>query len=98
MSTQASTQTITLPNWVKEITPQPKNYFKKLLRSSAFVKMQEYQKKMQIYKMKYKIEFNDFENKIKLQKKENFEMWDDYIVWQGLNNAYEKWQKRYLSF
>lgn len=98
MSNQISIQTITLPSWLKEISPQPKIYLKRLLKSSAFVKMQEYKKKLQIYEIKYRTQFDEFEKKVKSLNKENFEMWDDYIIWQGLNKAYEKWQKRYLSF
>lgn len=52
---------------------------------------------MAIYENKYKLEFDDFEKQVQKSKKENFDIWDDYIVWQALNTAYQKWQKRYFS-
>jgi len=88
----------TLPKWVTELTPQPKEYLTGILRSVVFAKMKEYERHMQVLESKYKISFSQFEKKVKSQKKENFELWDDYIVWKGLYEAYEKWHKRYQQF
>lgn len=37
-------KTITLPKWIKEISPQPEKYLKGLFKIIAFFKMKEYQK------------------------------------------------------
>lgn len=88
-------KTITFPKWIKEITPQPEKYLKDLFKAIAFLKMKEYQKQIQPYQEKYHLSFNQFEKKVKSQKKESFEVWDDYLVWRGLYQAYQKWLKRY---
>jgi len=95
MANRNYTKTITLPKWIQEITPRPEKYLKSLFKTMAFLKMKEYQKQIQPYQEKYRFSFNQFEKKVKSQKKENFEIWDDYLVWKGLHQAYQKWLKRY---
>jgi len=90
-----SNKTVSLPEWIKEISPQPIKYFKGLLKTVAFLKMKEYQRQIQPYQEKYKLSFDQFEKMVKSQKEENFEIWDDYLVWKGLHLAYQKWLKRY---
>jgi hypothetical protein len=85
----------TIPKWVTELTPQPKKYLTSILRGVAFAKMKEYEKQLQVFQAKYKIPFTEFEKKTSTQKKEQFELWDDYIVWKGLVEAQNKWLKRY---
>lgn len=87
--------TITLPKWAREIIPRPQKYLKDSLKNLAFLKMKEYERQIQTFKQRYKISFNQFEKKVKSLKKENFKLWDDYLVWKGLNDAYQKWFKRY---
>lgn len=89
------TSTITIPKWVWEISPQPQKYLKEIFKTLAYLKMKEYERQLQPFKEKYKISFEQFEKKVKTQKKENFELWDDYLIWKGLNQAYQKWFKRY---
>ena len=60
--------------------------------------MKEYERQLQIFEAKYKASFPQMEKRIKAEKKENFELWDDYIVWKGLYEAYNKWRKRYQEF
>jgi len=86
--------TITLPKWLKEVSPHPEKYLKRLLKTLAFLKMKEYERQMQVFEKKYKILFPQFEKKLKSQKKENFKLWDDYLVWKGLYQAYQKWHQR----
>ena|SRR3990170_8092660 len=88
----------TLPKWVMELTPYPKQYVASILRNVVFAKMKEYERQRQVFESKYKIPFSQFEKRVKTQKTENFEFWDDYIVWKGLQNAYHKWHKRYQKF
>ncbi len=46
--------------------------------------------KLSLFKKKYKTDFEGFEKKVKGYKKENFEKWDDYIEWKGLNKYYRE--------
>lgn len=85
----------TVPKWVGELTPQPKKYLTSILRSVAFAKMKEYEKQLQVFQAKHDVPFDQFEKKATQQKKEQFELWDDYIVWKGLVEAQKKWLKRY---
>ena len=89
------TATITVPEWTKEITQSPQKYIKDIFRNIAFLKVKEYEREIQPFQEKYKISFEKFEEKAKSQKKENFEIWDDYLVWKGLDLAHQKWLKRY---
>ena len=57
--------------------------------------MKEYERKMQGFQKKYKLPFSAFEKKVISGKKENARLWDDYIVWKGIDAAYQKWVKRY---
>ena len=85
----------TIPKWVAEMTPQPKKYLTGILRSIAFAKMKDYDKQLQVFQAKYSMPFDQFEKKVAKQGKEEFELWDDYIVWKGLTEAQKKWLKRY---
>jgi len=88
----------TLPEWVAELTPQPKEYLTGILKSIVFAKMKEYERQLQVFEAKHNTLFSQFEKKVKAQKKEDFELWDDYVVWKGLYEAYNKWHKRYQKF
>ena len=46
--------------------------------------------KIDIYENKYGIAFPEFEKKVKIEKTENFEMWDDFIEWKAYTNFYNK--------
>ena len=85
----------TIPKWVAELTPQPKKYLTGILRSIAFAKMKEYEKQLQVFQAKYNMPFDQLENKATKRGKEEFELWDDYIIWKGLAEAQKKWLKRY---
>lgn len=89
------TTTITIPKWARELTTQPQKPVKDLLKTLAFLKMKEYERQTDVFRKKYKIGFTQFEKKIKASKKENFVQWDDYLVWKGMETAYQTWQKRY---
>ena len=39
--------------------------------------------KIKLFENKYKCKFENFENKVKKEKKEEFEKWDDYIEWKA---------------
>jgi len=92
-----NTSTIIIPKWIKEIAPKPSKYIKEIFRTLAFQKLKEYERQLQPFREKYKISFEKFEKKIKSQRKENFEAWDDYLIWKGAQLAYQKWLKRYKA-
>lgn len=92
-----NTSTIVIPKWIKEITPTPSKYVREIFKTLAFWKVKEYERQLQPFQEKYKISFEHFEKKIKSQKGENFENWDDYLIWKGLYSAYQKWLKRYKA-
>ena len=85
----------TIPKWVEELTPQPKKYLTSILRSVAFAKMKEYERQIQPFEAKHRVPFERFEKRIGRQKQERFALWDDYIVWKGLHEAYQRWLNRY---
>lgn len=89
------TITITIPKWTREIAAQPKKSVENLLRTFSFLKMKEYERQIGSFREKYKIAFNRFEKKAQSGKKENAALWDDYLVWKGLELAHQMWEKRY---
>ncbi|MEK7532110.1 MAG: hypothetical protein AAB579_00685 [Patescibacteria group bacterium] len=91
------TTTITVPKWIQKNAAETKPSVKDLLRTFAFLKMKEYERQTDAFRQKYKTDLIRLEKKIKTGKKENPELWDDYIVWKGLNLAYQKWVKRYKN-
>ena len=89
------TITIAVPKWTREIAAQPKKSVRGLLKTFAFLKMKGYERETETFRKKYGVAFIQFEKKIKADKKEDFAQWDDYLVWKGLEAAYQKWHKRY---
>ena len=89
------TITIAVPKWTQEIAVQPKKSVRGLLKTFAFLKMKGYERQTDAFRKRYGVGFIPFEKKIKAGRKENFAQWDDYLVWKGLEAAYQKWQKRY---
>lgn len=65
------------------------------MKSVAFLKMKEYERQAESFRSRYKTSFRAFEKKIKSRKREDFNAWDDYIVWKGVEAASEKWRNRY---
>jgi len=49
-------------------------------------KLHKINKKISYFTEKYKCSFTEFEKRIKKLPDESFEMWDDYIEWQGFEN------------
>ena len=85
---------VKIPKWVEKV-PNKEELYLDFLVSMALVKMQDYKKETEIYQGKYKMPFEKFEKKILAQKKENPKWWDDYIVWKGYHQAYNKWADWY---
>ncbi len=85
-----------LPSWVKEEQENLQSFIE-YLTAKALLKMQEYRKKEEVYKSKYKEEFEDFEKSVLSNKKESFTLWDDYIEWKAFHTAFTMWEERYMS-
>jgi hypothetical protein len=67
------------------------------IRSHVLAQMLDLKRRLEPYEQKYKMSFSRFKRKVESLKEENFEMWDDFIVWEGLNDAYQSWKKRFES-
>jgi len=64
-----------------------------LVHDQAKNKSEQYSKKIKECEKKYKMDFSDFEAKINSASEENFEEWDDYILWESYVKAYQYWSK-----
>jgi len=64
-----------------------------LVHDQAKYKLDQYSKKIKEMENKYGVVFSDFEKKIKTSVEENFEEWDDYILWESYIKAYQYWGK-----
>ncbi len=53
----------------------------------------EIKEKISFFERKYRCNLKEFEKRIKRLKKENFEMWDDYIEWSGFVKYLHKLEK-----
>ncbi|MEW6103735.1 MAG: hypothetical protein AB1630_08005 [bacterium] len=87
------TMTIDVPKWVKE-TKQSMDFISQL-KFEALAKMEYYQSKLIRFERKYGSKFEEFKKKIDTEEKENFEEWDDFIIWEAFYQAYQEWFKRY---
>ncbi|MCX9009637.1 MAG: hypothetical protein OIN66_00815 [Candidatus Methanoperedens sp.] len=63
-----------------------------LVHDQATYKVEYYTKKIKEMEKKYNMVFSDFEAKITANK-ENFEEWDDYILWESYVKALQYWSK-----
>ncbi|MDI6804312.1 MAG: hypothetical protein QME58_10785 [Bacteroidota bacterium] len=81
-----------LPKWVKKI-PNKKKFLRNILQATAFREMQEFQKKILVFEKKWGGKFEKVSKKLKKAKHENFQLWDDLIVWEGYRRAFQEWQK-----
>jgi hypothetical protein len=85
-----------LPGWVREEQENLQSFIE-YLSAKALIKMQEFKKKEEVYKSKYKVEFEDFEKSVLSNEKESFTLWDDYIEWKAFHAAHTMWEARYMS-
>jgi len=87
------TMELHVPRWVKEERGEI-NIIRSLLFDAA-TKLEYYRSRTLAFEKKYGLPYEKFEEKIKKDKKENFEEWDDFIIWEGFHQAYREWEKRY---
>ncbi len=86
--------TVRVPDWVLEEATEEKILIG-WSTAVALRKMHEYIRQEEIYERKYSLPFETFEQRVLSSDQENFEEWDDYVVWKGLHLAAEKWRQRY---
>jgi len=85
-----------IPKWILE-EQKKSQVLIEYATTKALIKMQDYKKKDEIYKGKYKMSFEDFEKTVLSSKEENFTKWDDYLEWKAFHSAYIMWAERYKS-
>lgn len=66
----------------------------KILIDKALTKKEYYHSKCLFFENKYKTKFADFEQRVENSSEEKFNEWDNLIVWQGYNEAYNDWDKK----
>lgn len=65
-----------------------------LVHDQAKYKVEHYGKKIKEMEKKYNMDFSEFEANIeKTTDQENFEEWDDYILWESYVKALQYWSK-----
>ncbi|MBU7024663.1 MAG: hypothetical protein HXS40_10905 [Theionarchaea archaeon] len=84
---------VKIPSSVDEGWARRTSY--EFLLSTSILKMAKFKKQMETFERKHSIKFEEFEEKVKKDEKENFEEWDDYIIWEGLQKGYMQWKKVY---
>ena len=63
-------------------------FVKKMLIKYLEEKLVEYKKEIDMYEKKYKMDYYTFEKKyMSPDQPEDFEKWDDYIVWEAENHG-----------
>jgi hypothetical protein len=65
-----------------------------LLLSKALGKRDLYKSKIDMFKSKYGANYAAFKKKLE-QKDENFQEWDDLLLWEGFMLAYREWNRKY---
>jgi hypothetical protein len=78
----------------KEGFKSKEELMEEVLHSFALAKMWEYKNEMKEFEQKYGMSFNDFKRKVEKTREENFEEWDDLIIWEGLYEGYKLWEKK----
>ena len=56
--------------------------------------MEFYRSKCKQFEEKYGKSLEDFKKELE-SKEENFEWWDDFILWEGYEEAYKEWKHKY---
>jgi hypothetical protein len=85
---------IKLPKWTEKI-PNKNEMYADFWIGTSLIKMQEYNKKSEVYTARYSMSFKEFEDKVLSSKKESIREWDDYVIWKGIEEARSLWSARY---
>ncbi len=65
-----------------------------MLIDKALTKLEYYYSKCKQFEIKYGKNLENFRKELE-SKEENFEWWDDFIVWEGYQQAYQEWKEKY---
>ena len=66
-----------------------------LLLDKALSKAEYYLSKCHEFEEKYQLSLTDFKKKIEENKDEIFADWDNLLIWEGYELAYQEWEKKY---
>jgi len=61
----------------------------------ALSKSEYYLSRCKMMEEKYRLKFSELEKKVEEASEENFEAWDDLMLWEGYELAYLEWIKKY---
>lgn len=61
----------------------------------ALSKSEYYLSRCKMMEEKYRLNFSEFQKKMDEDSEENFQGWDDLILWEGYELAYQEWLKKY---
>ena len=89
---QLESVTIKIPKFaVKDVQNKEILFF---LLDKALTKLEFYRSKCKQFEEKYGKSLEDFKKELE-SKEENFEWWDDFILWEGYEEAYKEWKHKY---
>lgn len=71
-----------------------KNEIYSILLDKAISKAIYYKSKEGLFECKYKMNIDSFRDKVN-RENENFEIYDDLIIWEGYHLARLEWENRY---
>ncbi len=64
------------------------------LLDKALTKLEYYHSRCKQFEKKYKKSLEEFKKEVE-SSEENFEWWDDLILWEGYYEAYQEWKRKY---
>jgi len=85
--------TIQLPSTVVETISNRE--ILSLLLDKAFGKKEYYRSKCRIMEEKYHTSFPVYKRSVEQAQEENFTAWDDLLLWEGYELAYQEWGRKF---
>ena len=68
-----------------------------LLYEKAVTKREYFLSKTCAFQKKYNMDFSELQALIKKEENENFEIWDDFIVWEGYFELLKQWDEKCME-
>jgi ribosomal protein S15P/S13E len=65
-----------------------------MLTDKALTMTEHYHSRCKEFEEKYGIDFGTFKKKVEATPEEVFSEWDDMLVWEGFELAYNEWKKK----
>lgn len=66
-----------------------------LLLDKALGKREYYRSKCQVMEDKYQTDFFTYKQAVEQAEEENFAAWDDLLLWEGYERAYQEWRRKF---